>query len=1109
MGEMDPRESLRRTIRQVRRRWRLRVALRGASIALAAALLLFLVSAWGLEQFRYTPAALIAFRAFAYLGALGLLLRFLVLPLLSSASDEQVALYVERHEPSLDAALLSAVEAAPQAAAGDARVSPALVERLVEDAMRRCEQLEYGRFVERRRLGRFASLLAGVAGAGMLAALLSPAFVRQAAPYLLSPWRVRAASPYTIAVEPGHATIARGADQTVVARLSGFDAETVEIASLGADGGWTRAAMAPDEEGAWRHMLLAVGAPTDYYVEAAGVRSEVYRLSVADLARAVRIEIEYRFPGYTGLAPQKIEDGGDVAALRGTEVRLRVTPNLRVASGRLAVDAAPATPLTLEADGRLAGSFVLEKPGFYRIELPASDGTLRAASPDYVIEVLDDQPPAVSFVKPGRDTQVTPLDEVFAEVKAEDDFGVSSVELVYSVNGGPEQTRSLHAGAARLYVSAGHTFFLEEHDLKPGDFVSYYARVRDGRAPKAQAASTDIYFLEARPFKRDYRQAEQGGMPGQGGQQDGALSEQQRQVVAATFKLTRDRERTPQKTWGESVATVALAEGKLRGQVDELLTRMSMRVLQPGSSFHETAGELRSALAEMQAAEEQLKRRDPQQALAPAQRALLHLQRAEGSFRDVRVAMGDSAGGQGGGPEAEELADLFELELDKLRNQYETLQRGEKQKADEAVDEALARLRELAQRQQQENERRRANAGRASGQGGASQRELAEQAEELGRRLERLARERSSGSIEETARRLKEAADAMRRTAASERSGQPGEGASALDRLRDAQRLLDQGRGARLDRDLKEAQRKAAELRAAQDRIASDVKEMAESGAAAGDRGARVGERKQAMGEEVAELEAQLDRLSRETRRERKEAARKLQEAADAIRDDKLKEKIRFTQGLVQNQRAQQAQALEEAIASDLAGLEKRLQEAQAASEAGRGEDQRRAQALDGARRLAQDMESLGERLRERAGGRRADGQPADRQQAAGGGITPGGTAPGFGPGERRQLQRELRERLGEARELDRALDAAGRPADLEPILRKMSGLENRIGDPKGLAQLAASVAEDLKLLEYVLRRQAQGAGQKPVLTDSDALPPGWRALVEEYYRALARDGKR
>ena len=54
---------------------------------------------------------------------------------------------------------------------------------------------------------------------------------------------------------------------------------------------------------------------------------------------------------------------------------------------------------------------------------------------------------------------------------------------------------------------------------------------------------------------------------------------------------------------------------------------------------------------------------------------------------------------------AEDLADLFELELDKLKNQYETVQRGAEQQADNQVDETLERLRELARRQEQEIER--------------------------------------------------------------------------------------------------------------------------------------------------------------------------------------------------------------------------------------------------------------------------------------------------------------------------------------------------------------------------------------------------------------------
>ena len=46
------------------------------------------------------------------------------------------------------------------------------------------------------------------------------------------------------------------------------------------------------------------------------------------------------------------------------------------------------------------------------------------ASPQYTIDVIDDQPPAVHFTKPGRDTQATPVEELFLEVRADDDYGV-------------------------------------------------------------------------------------------------------------------------------------------------------------------------------------------------------------------------------------------------------------------------------------------------------------------------------------------------------------------------------------------------------------------------------------------------------------------------------------------------------------------------------------------------------------------------------------------------------------------------------------------------------------------------------------------------------------
>src|SRR5204863_4397540 len=108
----------------------------------------------------------------------------------------------------------------------------------------------------------------------------------------------------------------------------------------------------------------------------------------------------------------------------------------------------------------------------------------------------------------------------------------------------------------------------------------------------------------------------------------------------------------------------------------------------------------------MKSAEGELKALKADSALSPEQRALKLLQEAEQQY-EVQVAQQRGGGGGGGGQNqmAEDLADLFELELDKLANQYEMQQRAEQQGADKQVDELAEKLKELARRQQQEAER--------------------------------------------------------------------------------------------------------------------------------------------------------------------------------------------------------------------------------------------------------------------------------------------------------------------------------------------------------------------------------------------------------------------
>src|SRR5437899_2731690 len=507
MSDPAGRAELIDVIREVRRRWRMKLAARGAAIAIGGTLAVLLASASGLEALRFSSRAIIGFRVVIITVVAALLARWVIMPLLRRVNDSQVALYLEEYDPSLQSEILSAVEASSTPSPDH---SPALVDKLVALAVERCRASEAARAIDRRATVRHLIAIGAVVAVAALLLTFGPAYLRHGMSALLVISRsAEAASPYKIDVRPGSATVPRGSDQTVTARLVGFKSpDATLMMRSGANAVFERVPLAPTADAAaFEGMLFHLNKPIDYYVEAAGVRSPVFSMTLVDLPTVRQLELEYHYPSYTGLAPQKVESGGDVAALRGTEVRVRVLPTMATPGGRIVMNDNGSSPLTLQADGSLTGSFTIARQGFYRIELDGPHGERVSASPQFTIDVLDDQPPTVSITKPGRDTTATPVEELFVEARANDDFGVRQLQLAYSVNGTAEKTVRLFDSTKPLQeVSAGHTVYLEELGLKPGDVVSYYARATDNDSVQgSKTATSDIYFVQIRPFKKDFK----------------------------------------------------------------------------------------------------------------------------------------------------------------------------------------------------------------------------------------------------------------------------------------------------------------------------------------------------------------------------------------------------------------------------------------------------------------------------------------------------------------------------------------------------------------------------------------------------------------------------
>ncbi len=223
-------ERLMKVIRVVRRRWRLKMVIRGAAIVLGAGFAILLISAFGLDYFKFNPASVITFRIISYVLLLGLVVRFLLLPLSRRVTDQRIALYLEEHEPALESGLLSAIEFGGVAEGESIAGSAALVKRTVEAAIERCEQIDYGRGVERKALATSTGFLAGTSLAALAVILLAPPFLRLGSSFLLFPLsRDAVVSPYSISVFPGDARVARGGDLKIEAQLNNFDGNDIVV----------------------------------------------------------------------------------------------------------------------------------------------------------------------------------------------------------------------------------------------------------------------------------------------------------------------------------------------------------------------------------------------------------------------------------------------------------------------------------------------------------------------------------------------------------------------------------------------------------------------------------------------------------------------------------------------------------------------------------------------------------------------------------------------------------------------------------------------------------------------------------------------------------------
>ena len=1155
---------LQTTIRRVHRRFKSIASIRGLAWWLGLSLLVVTAAVTVVDYWNYSQKVLLLAR-WSSLLVIGVSLAWLVVrPLARRIGDIRIARTIEERYPQLQDRLVTATELTSPAGR-DARPHPFLP-LVLRDAARQIRTVKPEEIFNRREPLQSVLVGSGLVLLFVLLQLLGPPHFRYATLKLYADgWWPRAAPLYRIEVSPGDTRIRKGSDQTVTARLEGFEAEQVHLFFRYARSGSWKSQPMTAEAGVNRYgfSFVDVAEPIGYYVQAGNIRSEAYELSVMETARVRQIDLTYRFPGYTGLPPRTENNGGDIEALRGTRVEVKAHLNLEPDSARILLGDGTSIPMRKAEGATVIGEIKVSRDSTYRIQLTEDWTGENVESHAYAITAFQDQPPQVAWTRPGRDRQATALEEVLTEARADDDFGLRNLELHYALNGAPTAKIDLfkpRGGRLPRSISATHTFFLEEFELQPGDFVSYFARASDALA----TTTSDIYFLEVRPFGKQYQQSPSGARQGMdSGSMDSLLSRRQKQILVATWGLIRDRKRLDKGEYRNSLRLVGELQLKLQQRTQSLADRVRRRALTDlDQDIQKFSENLVQAVQSMVPAHESLSQRDPDEAVPHQQRALQHLMRAETFYKEVQVARG---GAQGRTTWAQELESLFELELDKLKNQYEVQQQAGSSDSRRQMDEATRKLQELARRQQQINEERRRRmlegAGRQfRGAEGSGQGMLQAEAEKLARRLERLSREMERPSLREVSQRLQQAAREMQKLRGSGGSQAENRGLQALSRIREAGSVLDRQRRTDLDSELGRLRNQARDLVQQQRHIRSELEGL-KAGVAREDpieplleQRRRILKDKTGLQQSLREMESRLVSTAKQADLQQPEASRRLRAAGQSIRNRGLHEQMAQSRQLLQMGLLDLAGQDEERIQSALSDLRDQVAEAGEAARRGPAKpsaEERLSRALMQAGDLLSSLESLKRRiadLQARSGADRPGGPPGtgsgqspetNRPQgiqpesqagrsAAGesreqrrSGRGRGHAAVNFGdrelpppttltPLEARQFEKEFQHRLGEARGLGRSLagdtDLATQVKNMVKRMEQMKSLRF-LHDPQELERLRRRVIEGLRQLEFDLSRKVQQlGGTDPIhLVKDEEAPPTYRKQVEDYFKALAR----
>lgn len=265
---------------------------------------------------------------------------------------------------------------------------------------------------------------------------------------------------------------------------------------------WSEASMTRGSGSRYTYAFRGPSEGLRYFVTAADATSDIYVVHVLHRPVVTRFQISYTYPEYLGIAAAQVENtDGVLIAPAGTRADISVVGNEPLARAVLRIGTSDVEMQASAAPTVRRARIVIAQNQPLSLLLTSSENVTGQGPRTMAIRAIADEPPVVHLIEPAGDLEMSPMAVVPVEYRAQDDYGITSLELRERINDQPERTTLLRLSEESRIQEGTIDLDLAARGVKVGDVYSIRMMATDTAGQQRSSEETARILISPRSIE--------------------------------------------------------------------------------------------------------------------------------------------------------------------------------------------------------------------------------------------------------------------------------------------------------------------------------------------------------------------------------------------------------------------------------------------------------------------------------------------------------------------------------------------------------------------------------------------------------------------------------